>query len=177
MRLLPLHERRQAERKLARHLAEDFASSLRIAPGHSGLHRSSRLPTTDINHRRLLLGKINQMGTHLPTHHILRYTPFGNQPDYSSIWSSTTTIRVQPSTFGGSNIDAKQLGNQPIDATIMEVFVLLGIQFVSIVFCNIPKLLNPPFTLTLLPIFHRNISHPFTLKPFHHGPYHDPQAL
>ena len=32
MRLLPLHERRQAERKLARHLAEDFASSLRIAP-------------------------------------------------------------------------------------------------------------------------------------------------
>jgi len=32
LRLLPLHERRQAERKLARHLAEDFASSLRIAP-------------------------------------------------------------------------------------------------------------------------------------------------
>jgi len=31
----------------------DFASSLRIAPGHSGLHRSSRLPTTHINHRLL----------------------------------------------------------------------------------------------------------------------------
>ena len=61
-------------------------------------------------------------------------TPFGNRH-----WPSTTTIRVQPSTFGGSNIDAKQLGNQPIDASIMEVFVLLGIQFVSIVLCNIPQ--------------------------------------
>jgi len=28
-----------------------IAPSLRIAPGHSGLHRSSRLPTTNINHR------------------------------------------------------------------------------------------------------------------------------
>ena len=71
-------------RHLARHLAGDdrlriATASLRIAPGHSRL-QSSRLPDFQdhINHR-LLLGKINQMGTHLPTHHILLNTPFGNQ--------------------------------------------------------------------------------------------------
>ena len=54
--------------------------SLRIAPvikttiGHTGL---PGLPTTDINHRLLGMGTVS-----------LVYTPFGNQPDYSSSpWS------------------------------------------------------------------------------------------
>jgi len=42
-----------------------IAPSLRIAPGHSRLDPG--LPTTDVDHR--LLGKINQMGTHLPFGH------------------------------------------------------------------------------------------------------------
>jgi len=56
----------------------------------------------------------------------------------------------------------------------LEVSPVLQIQFVFIVFAIYPKLLK---FFTLLPIFHRNIPHPFTFKPFHHGPYQDPQAL
>ena len=107
----------------------DFASSLRIAPGHSGLHRSSRLPsvipdfqdyqpptsTTDY-----FLGKINQMGTHLP---LLHYIPFGNQPDYSSTWS----FHCHSCTLGGS-CQSMQSSLATIDASIMEVFQL-RIQF------------------------------------------------
>jgi len=100
------------------HLAGDdrlrIAPSIRIATGHSRLHRSSRivpgLPTTDINHRILLAT------------------------------NSSTPIHVHPSTLGGSCPILMRSHWQPnyIDASIMEVSVL-RIQFVFIVLCNLPQ--------------------------------------
>jgi len=89
--------------------------------------------------------------------------PLGNQH-----WSVSTAIHVQPSTSRLmrsclATIDAKSHGSITITSN--------SVSCVFIVFAIYPKLLNPSFTL--LPIFHRNISHPFTLKPFHHGPYQD----
>ena len=130
-----------------RHLAGDRLriTSLRIAPGHSRL-QSSRLNQDYINHR--LLGKTNQMGTHL-----LRYIPFGNQLDYSLVFP-LPTFYVQPSTFSGpismrsslATINVKYHGSICTSSSIC----------VFIVFAIYPKPLNIPFTL--LPIFHRNIS-------------------
>ena len=169
MRLLPLHERRQAERKLARHLAGDdrlrIAPSLRIAPGHSGLHRSSRLSTTDINHR--LLGKTTEWE---PISYTLPHIPFGIKPDYSSIWSSTTTFMYNP-VLSVVRIDAKHSW-QP-DRCQYHESILISVCRIHC-FCNIPQTTEYPFySVAYIPQEYL----PFTFKPFHHGPYQDPQAL
>ena len=86
---------------------------------------------------------------------------------------STAYVSCTTQYFRWSNIDAKQLGNQPIVvASIMEVFLVLRIQFVFIVFAIYPKLLNFTF-IAFIPQEYL----PLVLKPFHHGPYQDPQAL
>ena len=159
-------------RHLARHLAGDdrlriATASLRIAPGHSRL-QSSRLPDFQdhINHRRLLLGKINQMGTHLPTHHILPYIPFGNQPDCSSTWS----FHCHSCTTQYFRWSESMRSHWQLNASIMEVFYF-EFSFVFIVFAIYPKLLN---LLLCCLVYSTGIyTHPFTFKPFHHGPYYD----
>ena len=108
--LLLLRKDDKPIRKLAqRHLAGDDRlriASLRIAPGHSRL-QSSRLPTTDINHR--LLGKTNQKGTHL------RPIPFGNQSFVSTAYDSCT-----PQYSRWFNIDAKPLATTTMSAGILQ---------------------------------------------------------
>jgi len=155
LRLLPLHERRQAERKLARHLAGDdrlrIAPSLRIAPGHSGLHRSSRLSTTDINHR--LLGKTTEWE---PISYTLPHIPFGIKPDYSSIWSSTTTFMYNP-VLSVVRIDAKHSW-QP-DRCQYHESILISVCRIHCFMQYTPNLLKL-FYPTLLPLFHRNNTHP-----------------
>ena len=159
MRLLLLLLRKDDKpiRKLAqRHLAGDDRlriASLRIAPGHSRL-QSSRLPTTDINHR--LLGKTNQKGTHL------RPIPFGNQSFVSTAYDSCT-----PQYSRWFNIDAKPLATTTMSAGIMKVFCFslysLFLQY------------TPNYRISRLLcclVYSTGIyTHPFTLKPFHHGPY------
>ena len=118
-----------------------FASHLVFAS-----HRSSRLPsvipdfqdyqpptsTTDY-----FLGKINQMGTHLP---LLHYIPFGNQPDYSSTWTFHCHSCTPQYTRWFMPIDAKQLGNYQcqyhgsiLSCTSNSVCVFI------VFFCNIPN--------------------------------------
>ena len=64
------------------------------------------------------------------------------------------------------------LGNC-IDASIMEVFSCTSNSVcVFIVFAIYPKLLNFTF-VAFIPQEYL----PLVLKPFHHGPYQDPQAL
>ena len=117
------------------------------------------------NHR-LLLDKTNKWEQLLQLPH--RYVPFGNQH-----WSVSTAIHVQPST---SRSMRSELGNQttPVSMpSIMEVFVLLEIQSVFIVFFAIyPKLLNIFYLYSVAYIPQEYL--PLTFKPFHHGPYQDP---
>ena len=80
---------------------------------------------------------------------------------YDTYYDSCTTTSTE-------SIDAK--------LRIMEVSLVLKIQFVLIVFAIYPKLLNIFYFCCL--VYSTGIStHPFTLKPFHHGPYQDPQDL
>ena len=136
--------------------ATDFASRLR-QPSHrtwtfktTVIKTRSRTINHHINHR--LLGKTNQMGTHLlRLHQILPYIPFGNQLVCFHYHSCTTQyIRWSMS------IDAKPLAtNLCIDASIiMEVLHFEFCLCIHCFFAIYPKLLNS----TLLPIFHRNIS-------------------
>ena len=96
-------------------------------------HRSSRLPSVIPDFQDY------QQPPTLTTDYLKweqfhRYTPFGNQH-----WSVSTTIHVQTSTLGGSILMRSSLAT--IDASsIMEVLSLvLRIQSVFIVFCNIPQ--------------------------------------
>ena len=123
----------------SQHLAGDrlrIAPSLRIAPGHSGLHRSSRLPTTDYSTTEWLLPPWQdyQMGTHLPTN--------PSYPTVYPIWQPTGLFfhLVFPLPFLYTRwfmpIDAKQLGNHRCQ---YHGSILLRFQSVFIVFCNIPQ--------------------------------------
>ena len=130
-----------------------FASHLDI---QDYSHQDYQPPTLTTDY---LLGKTNQMGTHLlRLHQILRRTPFGNQPDYSSIWSSTTTIHVHPSTLGGSKrrCEAAWQPSMPVSWQ----YYLLYFEFSLCIHCfsQYTKTTETPFTFTLSPIFHRNIS-------------------
>jgi len=122
------------------HRRQTSHRSLRIAP----VTKTTPVINTDINHR-LLLGKTTKWEPiYLSTHYIHRYIPFGNQPDYSSIWSSTTTIHVPHSTFGGCFLFNAKRTWQPnytgIDAKYHgSISCTSRIQFVFIVLCNIPQ--------------------------------------
>ena len=131
--------------------------SLRIAPGHSRL--DPRLPTTDINHR--LLG----MGTVSPVYPIWQSTGlfFGLLLPLPFMYTSVHLV------VHANRCEA--LGNC-IVASIKKVFVF---SLYSLFYAIYPKT-----TETLLLYFVAYIPQeylPFTFKPFHHGPYQDPQAL
>jgi len=148
----------------------DFASHLRIAPGHSRL-QSSRLdpglPTTDVHQR--LLGKTNKWEPiYLPTHHIHRYITFGKQqPGISSTWSFHC-LRFMYNPVLSVVRYRCEAAWQPTYRCQYHGSILLRIQFLYSLFSQYTK--TTETLLLLLPLFHRNNTHPFTLKPFHHGP-------
>ena len=87
------------------------------------------------NHR-LLLDKTNKWEQLLQLPH--RYVPFGNQH-----WSVSTTIHVQPSTFGGC---FQYRCEATLATTKLHWFASITMEvlhfefsFVFIVFCNIPQ--------------------------------------
>ena len=168
MRLLLLLQERRPSRKTPRRRQTShqvFASHLDIQDytGHQD----------HINHR--ILRKTNQMGTHLlRLHQILPYIPFGNQLDYSSTWSfhclrpMYTPVLSVVRHRREANLATKYTG-LPVSWKYLLYFshsVCIHCFFFAIY----PKLLNIPFNSVAL--YSTGIyTHPFTFKPFHHGPY------
>ena len=139
------------------------------------MHRSLRLPTTDVNHR--LLGKTNKW------EHFHRYIPFGNQqpatqypvsiPSVFCLYSHSCTTQY---TRWSMSIDAKPLATKLYRCQYHGSIISCCTSNSDCIhcFCNI-KLLNI-FYSTLVAYIPQEY-HPFTLKPFHHGPYQDHQDL
>ena len=87
------------------------------------------------------------------------------------IFMTPTTIHVHPV----HSIDAKALATKLDCQPSWKYLLYFEFSFVFIVFAIYPKLLNI-FSSTLVAYIPQEYL-PFTFKPFHHGPYQDPQAL
>ena len=174
LRLPTLQERRQAERNLARHLAGD---RLRIATATAfASHRSSRLPsvipdfqdyqpptsTTDY----LEWEQFHWYTPHLATNRTI-LLPLG----LSTAYASCTTQY----SWWYMSIDAKRTW-QPNYTGLPISWKYFNFEF-SFVY-SLFYAIYPKTTETLLPYSVAYIPQeylPFTLKPFHHGPYQDHQ--
>jgi len=169
---LPLQERRQAERTLARHLA-GLQTSHRLRVFAS--HRSSRLPTTtNVNHR--LLGKTNKwepIYTYI-TFYGISYLPTTSNPvSLSSVFCLYPHSCTTQYTRWSMSIDAKPLATESMPVSWKYYLLYFSHSVcVFIVFLQYTKTTEYPFYFNSVALYSTGIyTHPFTLKPFHHGPY------
>jgi len=139
-----------------------IAPSLRIAPGHSGLHRSSRLPATTFlmtNHRLLLLGKTDKWEPWPPstsTYSTQSYSPATYIISHLAINRTilplglSTTIPVHLSTLGGScpnRCEATWQPSMPVSwkySTSLSVCIHCFLQYT-------PKLLKLFYSVAYIP--------------------------
>ena len=139
------HDTSQETTDFASHLV--FASHLDIQD-YTG-HQDYQPPTLTTDYlARLLNWK--------PISYTLPHIPFGIKPDYSSIWSSTTTFMYNP-VLSVVRIDAKHSW-QP-DRCQYHESILISVCRIHCFMQYTPNLLKL-FYPTLLPLFHRNNTHP-----------------